>query len=208
MTLLYDEQTCFFIATACGVTGLAPLVFSERSNMFTFVLVALVSLFIQVYWRDVVVQLLIVRGIYANKIGDQQKLKNAYLKIYKLMPHSFAGKMSMGVIHSLRKNWEQAESFFRQALYLRPGNIYVSLNLSVVLLQSERFQEAVKLLKALLFAYPRSVMAYKLLAEAYYRLGEPYDARNCLLVARLIDRNDPDIEKFLTTLEKELQDAA
>lgn len=198
----------FFIVTACTVTGLAPLVFSERNNMLIFALVALTALFIQVYWRDMAVQFLIVRGIYANKIGDQQKLKNAYEKIYKLMPHSFAGKMSMGVIYSLQKNWGHAESFFRQALYLRPGNIYVSLNLAVVLLQSERYQETVKLLRALLFAYPYSVTAYKLLADAYYRLREPHDARNCLLAARLIDRHDPEIGSFLKTLEEELEEVA
>ncbi|TYO94721.1 tetratricopeptide repeat protein [Desulfallas thermosapovorans] len=198
----------FFIITACVVTGITPLVFSERNNMLTFALVALAALFIQVYWRDVVVQLLIIRGVYANKAGDHQKLKNSYLQIYKLMPHSFAGKMAMGVICSLENNWARAESFFRQALYLRPGNIYVSLNLSVVLLKRERYQEAVKLLSMLLFAYPRSVMAYKILAEAYYRLGELYNARNCLLAARFIHRHDPEIEGFLKTLEEEIKEVA
>lgn len=198
----------FFMLTVCVVAGITPLIFSSKNNMFSFILITYVALFVQTYWRDMVVQMLILRGYYVGKSNNHNKLIQIYEKIYKLMPHSFAGKMAKGVIHSLQENWGHAETYFRQALYLKPGNLNVSLNLAVVLMRREYYQEVVKLLKSLIYAYPQCVFAYKILGEAFYHLGEPHEARDCLRIARLIDKNDLEVKTFLYTIEKELKEVA
>lgn len=198
----------FFAITACIITGVSPLIFQENNNMLTFIFIALAALFIQVYWRDVLVQALIIKGHFASKKGNYKKVQEAYTQIHKLMPNSFAGKMAMGVIHSLQGNWGHAESNFRQALYFKPGNLYVCLNLSVVLLRRERYEEVIKLLKSLIYAYPKNIMAYKMLAEAYYYVGKLHEAIHYIRVAKLLYHNDTEAEKILKTIESKIKDAA
>lgn len=198
----------FFSITACVVTGMAPLVFTARRDMLLFVAVCLAALYIQVYWRDIAVQFLIAGGHYAVKKGNREGLKSCYQRIYRLAPHSFAGKMAMGVINAMHGNWRHAESCFRQALYLRPGNPHACLNLAVALVKREHYQEVIKLLGVLLYAHPRCAPAYQVLAEAYYHLGNAGEARKWLLVAQLIDRNNPEITRFLRLVEQEMEDAA
>ncbi|SFR11037.1 tetratricopeptide repeat protein [Desulfoscipio geothermicus] len=198
----------FFTITACVITGLTPLIFTEKDNILMFISIALAALFLQVYWRDILVQALVVRGRLAVKSGDYKKLRDSYEKIHRLLPRSFAGKMAMGVIHSLQENWAHAESYFRQAIYYKPGNLYACLNLSVVLLRREHYHEVIKLLKALIFAYPGSIQAYKLLAEACYGLGRLHEACHYLKAARLIDCRDPEIQRFISIIEQEIDQAA
>ncbi|SFG75597.1 Tetratricopeptide repeat-containing protein [Desulfotomaculum arcticum] len=197
-----------FIITSVAVAGIAPMVFKDSSRSLVFLALVLVALWLQTYWRDILIQFFIARGQFAVRKGNRELLEASYRKIYRLSPTGFAGKMSAGVIYTLYGNWKQAETFFRQALYLKPGNLYICLNLAVVLIKSEQYIEARKMLYSLIFSYPRCVQAYLMMAEAYYRLGELYEAKKYLLVARILDQGNIEIKEFLLIIQQELEKAA
>ena len=197
-----------FMVASCAIAGIAPIVFNNRGQSLVFLALVLVTLFIQTYWRDILIQIFIARGQFAMRQGNHRLLELYYRKIHRLSPDTFAGKMSAGVIHALHGNWSQAEMFFRQSLYLKPGNLYVCLNLAVVLIKSKQYVEATKLLYSIIFSFPRCVQAYQMMAEACYHLGELNEAKKYLLVARLLDRGNPEIIEFLKNIERELEKAA
>ena len=108
----------------------------------------------------------------------------------KRRPENVWGHYMLGL--SARKAGDQvwAEEAFVKALEIDPGHVKSLLNLSRVLLDSDRPDEALERIEAALEIEPESNDGQRLLGRAHYRLGDEEKAIEAYREAILLDQGD------------------
>ncbi len=100
------------------------------------------------------------------------------------------GHYMLGLSARMAGDLEQAEASFENALSLDPNHVKSMLNLSRVLLDAGRPEEAVALLEVALDIDPVSDDGYRLRGIAYYELGRDQDAIDSFREAITVNERD------------------
>ncbi len=96
----------------------------------------------------------------------------------------------LGVAYMQKEDYLQAESAFRNALLLQPGDKNWKLNLFQVMMFQERFKESNALLKTLIANEPNNPEYWKYQANVYANLGEELQAAEVLEIRDRMGKSD------------------
>ncbi len=104
--------------------------------------------------------------------GVIRHIQQAQSKWYELDPSTMPLPFYSGIAHYHLQQHDEAERAFTRALQLHPYNFQVINNLATVLIQKERYMEAIEHLKEALRINDRFEDALFNLAYCYYALGQ------------------------------------
>ncbi|MBI5657553.1 MAG: PEP-CTERM system TPR-repeat protein PrsT, partial [Geobacter sp.] len=123
-----------------------------------------------------------------RKPDDALKLLDEYLA---QKPADSVALEYKGISFALKKDGNEAERFFLQALQINPGNFEAKLELALVYAASGRDASARKLIDEVITAKPDNAKAYNLLAQMELARGNKAKALDVYRKLSDISKNDP-----------------
>jgi tetratricopeptide (TPR) repeat protein len=145
-------------------------------------------------------------GLAASHSGDPETARQAFEEVIAAVPGHVGARYNLGRVliqlghqeegvarleefRSLSKLRDQID-FFTQAVKKNPGNREGRLELSRMLLEAGRTEEALQELLAARQLAPRDPATYRMLAEAFRRLGKDADAARAEEFARRLTASE------------------
>jgi len=110
---------------------------------------------------------------------------------------------NLGIISSLKRKPEEAETAFKGAIALEPNNVDARANLGKLYLDRGRFQEGSKQLEEAVLLKRSDPNLYRLLGEAYYQQGMNELAAIELARALMLKADFPEARGLLNKIIKE-----
>jgi tetratricopeptide (TPR) repeat protein len=123
------------------------------------------------------VDAIIKRGEIADQKGNYEQAVNFYNKALQLKPDECGVWFNLGVVYFQRmQKKEDAEQAFTRASDLCPDDVNAKVNLAVLLISNNRFDEAIARLNAFTADHPDECVGWDLLAQALSNKGQREEA--------------------------------
>lgn len=114
-------------------------------------------------------------GRVLMRLGDTEKAKEAFRTELAANPNDFDANLYLGVLLRQDKLANEAATYLKRAVQLRPREQYAHYHLAAVYAMAGKPAEALPLLEGVLKEHPDFVEARVLLASVYYRLDRKAD---------------------------------
>jgi len=123
--------------------------------------------------------------------GDKEEAKKQASEIYKI--NRAEGHLAFGIIHQREKNFEKAESEYKQAIEAAPENLRYQYNLARVYGDNKKLDQAFKIYEKMLKNNPEEISAYYQIGRLASNSGENLErGKECLkkFVDSKTDKNE------------------
>jgi tetratricopeptide (TPR) repeat protein len=141
-----------------------------------------------------------VNGTYGRVLQELDRpdeADKAFRREIEINPDDFEANFYHGTyLHSFEQRYEEALSYLNRALRARPDRHDVQFQIAVVLSQTERVEEAVKILESVVVKSPNSLEAHSTLTRLYVRLGRREAAARHRAIAERL-RKDQEGQRFI-----------
>jgi tetratricopeptide (TPR) repeat protein len=114
-------------------------------------------------------------GRVLMRLGDTEKAKEAFRTELAANPNDFDANLYLGVLLRQDKLADEAATYLKRAVQLRPREQYAHYHLAAVYAMAGKPADALPLLEGVLKEHPDFVEARVLLASVYYRLDRKAD---------------------------------
>lgn len=104
--------------------------------------------------------------------GQNAEAELIWQQIAKNDPHNAEALAHMGLLEARQEHYDQAATYYRQALVVDPSFPSLEMNLGLALFKSNRFQEAIKPFTAELEKHPGDQRLTILLGMTHYGMGD------------------------------------
>lgn len=114
-------------------------------------------------------------GRVLMRLGDTEKAKAAFRTELAANPNDFESNLYIGILLRQDKQTDEALSYMKRAIQLRPREQYARYHLAAVYAAAGKPADALPLLESVLKEHADFVEARVLLASVYYRLNRKED---------------------------------
>jgi tetratricopeptide (TPR) repeat protein len=143
-------------------------------------------------------------ALYLARIAlIQNQTKFAHEKLLDLrdrFPENDEVALYLGFSYEKQRDFNLAESLYRESLQLNPENPKSGLRLGTVLIKKGRYEDARSFLESVTAKFPGYAVAWWNLGLLYRELGELDQARMALNTANQLDPNNLQIQSLLRSL--------
>jgi tetratricopeptide (TPR) repeat protein len=119
-------------------------------------------------------------------LGQPDQAQAEFEKQLAVTPNDFEANYYLGRLKRLANDPEAAKQFLAKADRARPGDPSVAYEYAAFALQDKNYTKAEELLRGVLDKVPNYMDAHVLLAEVYYKLRRPDDARREKAIAEAL----------------------
>jgi hypothetical protein len=143
---------------------------------------------------------------YRSRVADSPRIEDLRRRVQK-DPASIAFAQLAEELRRAGENQESVETC-RAGLAIHPGYLSARVPLGRALIELDQLDEAQLELELVLSTAPENLAAIRGLAEIHHRRGALHEALRHYRAALALARNDPDLERTVTELSREIEPKA
>ncbi len=132
--------------------------------------------------------------------NQMETARNNLLELRDRFPKNDEVALYLGFSYEKQRDFNLAESLYRESLQLNPENPKSGLRLGTVLIKKGRYEDAKSFLESVTAKFPGYAVAWWNLGLLYRELGEMDQARMALNTASQLDPNNLQIQSVLRSL--------
>ncbi|MBI3185608.1 MAG: adventurous gliding motility TPR repeat lipoprotein GltE [Myxococcales bacterium] len=132
-------------------------------------------------------------GVLAERRGDKKAAKAHYETALRKKPTLKQAAENLAVMAQNEGDEQGAVEVYQDILEKYPDDASSRARLAEILLRRGETERAIELAKEALFREPKTLTAYKVMMQAYYRQKQLSMAKLVALRATKLDENDPEI---------------
>jgi len=132
--------------------------------------------------------------------NQMETAHNNLLELRDRFPKNDEVALYLGFSYEKQRDFNLAESLYRESLQLNPENPKSGLRLGTVLIKKGRYEDAKSFLESVTAKFPGYAVAWWNLGLLYRELGEMDQARMALNTASQLDPNNLQIQSVLRSL--------
>ncbi len=133
--------------------------------------------------------------------NQMETAHNNLLELRDRFPKNDEVALYLGFSYEKQRDFNLAESLYRESLQLNPENPKSGLRLGTVLIKKGRYEDAKSFLESVTAKFPGYAVAWWNLGLLYRELGEMDQARMALNTASQLDPNNLQIQSMLRSLQ-------
>lgn len=132
--------------------------------------------------------------------NQMETARNNLLELRDRFPKNDEVALYLGFSYEKQRDFNLAESLYRESLQLNPENPKSGLRLGTVLIKKGRYEDAKSFLESVTAKFPGYAVAWWNLGLLYRELGEMDQAKMALNTASQLDPNNLQIQSVLRSL--------
>lgn len=117
-----------------------------------------------------------IAGLLYDRTGQISRALNHYETAWKLNPHDAEIYQNMGLAAWKLNMLEAAEKFFRISQQMEPGRLDTVINLTGILRDQGRFEDAIEIVRQAIFLDQRNPSLWNTLGTVLLESGDPFQA--------------------------------